>query len=311
MFGRTVGQIAILYAFAGVGLLLSCTKALPKDASRTISTMLAKFFLPCMLISTISSQFSVALVKEYLLYLVAGAATAGLLWFPVRKFSDRLLPGRPERGILAYALLFPNVSYLGYPLAQSVLTELYMPLVIFGLPFTLVANTLGLRLISPKSEKPGVWQFLSPPVIGVIGGVLLALAPFELPDIPASFLASASACTSPLAMLLTGIVVDQSRGYRSGKDVQRAVGLVTAIRLAALPLAGAAVAALACMGLRLSYSLVGVVAASLCLPCGMNMIFLSEANGLRGDVGAKCTLATNAAGIVTIPLIYAVIAALV
>lgn len=310
----TVGQIAVLYLFAAAGYIFSRVRLLKRDAPGVISVLLARFFLPCMLAYTIPSGFSITRLNEYFIYLACGTAAVAAVWFPAKLIAGALADSSGTGGILTYAMIFPNISYLGYPLAKAVLPELYLPLVIFGLPFTVAANTLGLKLFACGSGKIGISRIVSAPVIGVALGILLSLLPFKIPAVAEGFLGAASGCTGPLAMLLTGIVLERGRRSenKSGGAGRRlpAIMAVSAVRLIAAPLLLTAAAFAVCRIAGITAEPAMVTAAAVCLPCGMNMIFMPEADGASGNVGAYCMLVTNTAGIITVPVIYTAISAI-
>lgn len=311
-----LSRIAVLYLFTAAGYLLARSGVLKGDSARPVSTLLSCFFLPCTLAHTLSSQFDLSLISRYLTYFLSGAAVVLLFWFPAKLIAKKLAKAG-SGGIFAYAMLFPNISYLGYPLAEAVLPSLYLELVIFSLPFTIAANTLGLGLLGgdrgTAEKRNGIVgvarKILSPPIIGVAAGIILALLPFDTPAFLSDFLGYSSGYMAPLAMLLTGIVVARGKINVERTPIRPYLTAV-AFRMLVFPSAATALTLILCAAAKLSYSLVFTTAAAMYLPCGMNMIFLSESGSRESLDGAKCALLSNVAALAVIPPVYAVISAL-
>ena len=311
---QTGSQLAFLYLFLFSGMFFSRKNLIKKETDSGIAVLLAQFFLPCMLVSSLSEQFDRNLLNSYVLYLIAGILTVLVLWYPIKLLAKRLTTDKDscQRGILSYAMLFPNISFFGYPLVEATLPQFYLPLMIYSLPFTVVANTLGLGLLSCKKKEKTWNNILSPTVIGTLLGILLVLLMVKLPKPFSSFLSSASDCTGPLAMLFTGLVLGRPVEHTSKKQDTAVLAIVMLFRLILIPALVSGGILLVCHIAKLPYELAITAATALCLPCGMNMIFLTggqdegNATTIR-SLGAKCVLISNSISLITVPLIYAAI----
>ena len=108
-FRSNIGQIGFIYLFILIGCLLIFTKLVSGKAIRHVSSLLGNFFLPCTLISSVSSQLSAEKIVSYASQVVAGALVIAVLWFPIRLLSKRMSGGDyAAAGILTYVMLFPN-----------------------------------------------------------------------------------------------------------------------------------------------------------------------------------------------------------
>ena len=190
IFQNTISQIAILFCFTVAGFMITRSPIMKPELPKCVSLLLANFFLPCMLIHSISAQFDPRLIWEYAVYFLSGVCVVALLWYPIKKLAARWIGDRPKSrfGILTYTMLFPNICFLGYALTEAVLPEIYLPLVIFGLPFTIAANTLGIGLLSDEKETYGLRQIFSPTILSTLCGILLAVLPISLPSFLQMFL---------------------------------------------------------------------------------------------------------------------------
>jgi Predicted permeases len=111
-----------------------------------------------------------------------------------------------------FAVIFPNFTYFGIPIVQSLLGNQY----IFYLTIFMACNeifcwTYGIYLVSGRRDLITVKRaFVNPPMIGLYFGLVLFLSPVKLPDIITGTMTTIGNINTPLAMIILGCYIAKS-----------------------------------------------------------------------------------------------------
>jgi predicted permease len=232
--GHVLGLfILILLGYAGKKLNI-----FNGTAAASFSVLLIKITLPCLIFVSFQQPFSRELLGEaglvlglsLLIYLVS---------FLVALVYPLLMGIRGRaRGVHRFVIVFSNVGYIGYPLVQAVMGgEWLFHLSVFNMPFNLLCFSLGVWLISRGGEKvPELsWRiFLNPAVICTVLGFVFFIGSIRLPIPVFRSLTMAGNITSPLGMLIVGIIL-------AGMDPRLILGrwrnyVTSLVRLIVMPL---------------------------------------------------------------------------
>lgn len=164
----------------------------------------------------------------YILNLAPILAVAGVAYA-----AARLL--RLEQGMAAVFIVcafYGNTGYIGFPLNVYVQGKESLSMAAFiSTVYTIVAFTLGVYLLRRSSDEPAEAGKLhkNPIIWAALLGILLSW--LALPDIVRLALGLISDLTSPLALLVTGAMVE---GTALKADL-KSIGALCAIKLALAP----------------------------------------------------------------------------
>ena len=210
----------------------------------------------------------------------------------------RLLPGsRGEKGVWRYALAFPNVGFIGYPVAVALFGDgaLFYAAVL-ALPFNLLSFSLGPLLLAGAARFR--WkQLFSPCIVASVLGLVLALTRLRPPALVGEMLDFVGDITVPLSLLVVGSLLagmSPSQVFRSPK-----LWVLTAVRLLVLPV-------VLCLILRpfgFDAMVVGIAISQMAMPVAVNGTLLSMEYGGDTDSMAQITFLTTIASILTIPIV--------
>lgn len=163
--------------------------------------------------------------------------------------------GEGRRGTFVAAAGFSNVVFIGFPVIQALWGESITSIgVIYYMSSTLLFWTVGIQLLQKDSKvaEAGSGQvlknlkkLLSPPIIGLIAGIIVVFLEVEIPDFILSPLGMLKGITSPLAMVFIGSVIRNMdiRTMKFGRDLYAALiirflflPVVTAVFLRVMPI---------------------------------------------------------------------------
>lgn len=290
------GQVCILMFFAVVGYLLCKTGLTDSRHTKILSTLLVYVFLPCLTLKTFALNLNMEYVKTNYTLLVKSAviflALAVIMFFVAKLFTKHFY----ERHVFYYSLLVPNYGYFTYVLAERLYgAEVLLDMMVFAIPVNVFVYTIGLCILTktPISIKG---MFKQPAIIAMIIGAVLGILQIELPDTIVTILDSGSSCMSPIAMLLTGMVISEYdfKTLISNKKIY----LVTVLRLLVIP-----VILVVVLKPILSNQIVLPVVLLYAMPCGLNTIVFPKLVNENCKIGAGLAFISTILACVTIPLL--------
>lgn len=119
--------------------------------------------------------------------------------------------------VLQLCMIFPNVSFMGYPVVMSVYGEegvFYAAF--FNMFFDLLIWTVGIFILNRNGDQNGekknlLLTFLNPGTIAVLIGLLFFLGPVKMPKFLDDTLMYLSRATIPIAMMVIGALLSKSK----------------------------------------------------------------------------------------------------
>ncbi|MBE6557272.1 MAG: AEC family transporter [Ruminococcaceae bacterium] len=292
-------QLLVLFAFILVGYLLGRYKKLGMDKSNVISVLLVYVFLPCKIFLNFSenctSSYLLGHYPTLLFSVCLLLLLAGLSWV-----LAKLLTKNPyDRRVYRYSFAISNYAYLGYVLVESVLgAQALTDMILFCIPFAFYTYTFGYALLTGGG---GLFKkLLNPMTVAIVLGMLFGIVSIPVPQVLSTALGYASACTGPMSMLLTGMVLASFPIRELLPNGQTLIFCL--IRLLAIP----AVLFGLCLGCgRLGLLPQAAYPAAVimgCMPCGLNTIVFPSLMGEDCRMGARFVLLSHVLCLLTIPL---------
>ena len=210
----------------------------------------------------------------------------------------RFLPGtQGQKGVWRYALAFPNVGFIGYPVAVALFGDgALFYAAILALPFNLLSYSLGPLLLAGAARFR--WkQLFTPCIVASVLGLVLALTRLRPPALVGEMLDFVGDITVPLSLLVVGSLL---AGMSAGQVLRSPkLWLLTAIRLLLLPVA----LCLVLRALGIDSLVLGIAVTQMAMPVAVNGTLLSMEYGGDTECMAQITFLTTAASIVTIPIV--------
>ena len=215
IFLRSISGILVILGMILVGFVIG-EKGWFDDKSRgLLAKLVTQVALPCYMLYTITQRFTAADLLKMLpalrfpalsMVILLGIATGVARIFAVRQ--DR-------RGLFISMFFNSNTIFVGLPINQALFGDASIPYVlIYYMCNTTFFWTLGTYLIQRDGEgeaqfdlKTSLKKVFSPPLMGVLLGLVLVMLQIKLPAFLASDLQYLGNLTTPLSMIFIGLSV--------------------------------------------------------------------------------------------------------
>lgn len=227
-------MLVILFAIAA-GYAANRLGYLGGEADQKVSKLLLNITMPAMIVAAVITGEELPELGTILSILEVGVVFY-LLEAVFALVVPRFLPGtQGQKGVWRYALAFPNVGFIGYPVAVALFGDgALFYAAILALPFNLLSYSLGPLLLAGAARFR--WkQLFTPCIVASVLGLVLALTRLRPPALVGEMLDFVGDITVPLSLLVVGSLL---AGMSAGQVLRSPkLWLLTAIRLLLLPVA--------------------------------------------------------------------------
>ena len=294
-------MLVILFGMA-MGYLAHRLGYLGGETDQKLSKIILNITMPCLIVASVATGDELPGAAEILSVLKVAAVFYGMELL-VSAVVSRLLGGTDkQKGVWRYTLVFPNMAFIGYPVAVALFgPEALFYAVILVLPFNLLAYSLGPLMLAGRAKFR--WQQLtSPCIIASVIALVVALGHIRLPAIVGECAGFVGNLTTPLSLLVVGSLL---AGLTVGKVfASPRLWALTAVRLLVLP---------ALLWLLLGWMNVeppmvaGIAVILMAMPTAVNGSMLSMEYGGDTECMAQITFLTTLVSIITIPVVSALL----
>lgn len=303
-FYLTFQNVSVLFLLIVVGYVVGKTGIVTPVGQRELSGLVLKVTMP----ATIILAFQLEYTKERfdtalrIMLIVALAYVAMIILSKILARMYKLK--KNQRDIVEIAAILPNTSFMGFPIVLSILGReaLFFAVLGAGLIFEVVAWTYGVYIIQRSSGvdfKKNLMKniLLSPGILAIIIGFALFITSSAIPEPLNRTMGLLSQATSPLAMIVVGILLSRTNikaCLTSGK-----LYVIALTRLILFPL-----------GIFFTLKLFGFTGMALIIPTVMlamptaayTAIFAANANN-DANFASQIVFISSLLSLVSIPLI--------
>lgn len=285
-----------------VGYVVRKRGLLSKEVRKGITDLIMAVIIPCSIITSFAGSVDTDTLKSCIAVFVLSFALSfagmivGAIFYRKNPRSD---------SVIRYGLACPNVSFLGSPIVNALYGApgmIYWS--VFMVPYRLIMYTYGVACYTRPSGRDVVKKFfLNPCVICTIIGLIIMLAKIQVPAGIISTLNYGGNCLTGLSMLVIGgIVADADKRDLFNKNTIS----FSVLRLIVFP----AATILVCWLFKVDAVVAGVCVVLAGTPTStMNTLFAEKYDG-DSELSAKLTVITTIASLLTIPLIAALLGAI-
>ena len=299
-FDTLCEMLVILFAIV-LGYAANHMGIMGGEMDRKVSKLLLTFTMPCMIVAAVVTGDALPGLVEVLSILKV-AVVFYLMEAVFMLVVPRFLGGTPaQKGVWRYVLAFPNVGFIGYPVAVALFgQEALFYAVVLALPFNLMSFALGpLLLVGAKRFQ--LRQMFSPCVVASLLALALALSGMRPPALMGEMLDFVGGITVPLSLLLVGSLL---AGLPAGQlFASPRLWVLSALRLLVMPVA----LWLILREMDIGYMVLGVAVTQMAMPAAVNGSMLCMEYGGDSQCMAQITFLSTLASIVTIPVIAALL----
>lgn len=229
---------SILHLFLIIGIGFVARKLMILDDGRVhwLSHILVNIALPALTISSMQvplSETTIGITESMLFVALAYYFGAFFISIAICHFIPAT---REEKGIFQFILVFPNVGFMGIPILMAILgPKSLFYVILFNLPFYLLAFTLGIYLITQGSSgKLYIRVLYTPGFVASVMGLFFLLFGYIIPAPASTALDLVGTATTPLAMIVVGALLATLPISRLAGDWR--VAVITALRLIIFPI---------------------------------------------------------------------------
>ena len=300
-FFDTLAEMMVLLFAILCGFAANRLGILGGETDQRISKLLLNVTMPAMILGAVCTGETLPEPS-----VVLGVLKVSLVFYAL-EFAFALavppvLGGTPgQKGVWRYTLTFPNVGFIGYPVAVALFgPEALFYAVILVLPFNLLSFTLG-PLMLAGARRFSLRQMLSPCVAASVAALILALARLRPPEMVGEALEFVGGVTVPLSLMFVGSLL---AGLSLGRLLASPrLWALTAVRLLAMPVALFPI--LRAMGTETM--ILGIAITQMAMPAAVNGSLLCMEYGGDAECMAQITFVSTLASIVTIPIVAALL----
>lgn len=317
-----VEQTLVLFLLMAAGFAAGKLRLLSAESRKALSRLLVAFILPCLIVASMQRPLSPELRSRAFTALGLSFAVYAAA-FPLALAFARLLRVRgAEGGVHAFACVFSNVAFMGFPVMEAFFGKESVFLTsIYNIPFQLLAFSVGASMIAHglgggpragRTEAAGaagaagaggrmtLADFVTPAGVSSFVGFALFLLEIRLPGPLLKAATLLGDTTTPLASLLIGssLAGSSPRAFLSPR-----VWLTSAYRLLLFPLA--LYAGLRALGFE--DLLLGMPVVIAAMPVAANASILAEASGGDAETASRLVFVSTALSLATLPLLAALL----
>ncbi|KHD37252.1 permease [Clostridium acetobutylicum] len=300
MNNNVLNQVLMLFLMLLVGIYASKMKYIDKKMNAGLSNLLLKITLPLLIINSfITMKFSKSVLnvgEDILLYtLIIHIVLVLFSKFAYMKVNDA------QKGISKFVTVFSNSGFMGYPVLRSIYGEKgVFYCAIFGIILNIFMFSYGIMALKNtkgNSLKELKRAAVNPAIIATVIGFFIFILKIKLPHLIALSINSVGSMTSPLSMIIVGIMLADINLSDLFKD--KLVYILTIVKLLIVP----AITFVVLKLLNANQTVIGVIVVLEAMPAASNAAVMSLQYGSDENVALKHIFITTVLSIIIIPLV--------
>ena len=300
----TLNQIAFLLGFITIGYIITKLGLVPENSAETLSKLENIIFIPALVMGTFIENFTIEKIQTAWKLIVVSFLIA-FIAIPLAIITSKTVTkDKYIQNIYTYGLSFSNFGFMGNAVVSNLFPDIFLEYLIFTLPLWTLIYLWGVpRLLiadpnKAQSLKDNLKSFVNPMFVGMIIGTVIGLFNIKLPAFLTSIIRVSGQCMSPVAMLLTGMVVASVSLKKTFSDYK--IYIISIVRLLVFPLIFIALGYF----IKMPKTIYLCALCSLSMPLGLNTIVIPSAYGKDTTVASGMALISHIMSCITIPLIF-------
>lgn len=213
-----INGVISLFLIMLLGVYGSKRNIITDEINRGLTEILLKITLPLMIVSSFVFTFDESMEKNItktfiyaFLTFVIVAIISYLLLIPIKS---------KKRKILQFANVFSNCGFIGFPIMENIYGfEGVIYTSIFNMYFAIFTWTYGIMIFTGKVTFKEIKKvLLNPCVIAVYIGVFIMKFNIQIPIVIYSTIKTVGSMTSPLSMIIVGVILSKANIKENLKD---------------------------------------------------------------------------------------------
>ena len=210
--------LSSLFLIILVGVYAAKKRIITKEINKGLTNILLKITLPCLVVSSfifdLSDELKDNIIRCFIyspLVLIISIVISYILLIPIKG---------EKKIIIQFANVFSNCGFIGFPIVFSIYgNEGVIYASIFNLFFTAFLWTYGVILFNGKMKREDIKKvLLNPAIVAVFIGLIIMIFGFDIPSVLSSTLDLVGNMTSPLSMIIVGVILGNAKIISYLKD---------------------------------------------------------------------------------------------
>ncbi|MCR8969372.1 AEC family transporter [Facklamia sp. 7083-14-GEN3] len=215
-FMSTLQSVLVLFILIIIGFFAGRLKVISAQGQKDITNLVLYITMPATIFNAMQLDFNMERVQRAftILIIVAICYTAMLIfgWLVAKQTKLTIA----EQDVFRVALLLSNTSFMGYPIVSNLLGEeaLFYAVIGAGFLFEIISWSIGIYLMGRNGSGKVAFNWkkivLSPGILSIVVGLIFFLFSWQVPQPLDKVLNILSPATSPLAMIVVGLILSRS-----------------------------------------------------------------------------------------------------
>lgn len=239
-FFLTLQKVAVLFLLIVIGFVAGRANLISEKGQKDITQLVLYITMPATIFSAMQLEMNQERLNTSFTILGIMVFCYIVMFIFGLLVSKRLPLNAGQKDIFQTALLLSNTSFMGYPIILSLLgpDALFYAVVGAGFVFEVVSWSLGVYLISRNGTEAAGFNWkkvvFSPGILSIVVGLLFFVTQWQVPEPFSSVIATMSPATSPLAMIVIGLMLSRSNIQEALKNP--ILYLASAFKLLVVPI---------------------------------------------------------------------------
>lgn len=200
-----ISQMAVLFIILAIGYGLNKLKVLDSNSDKLLTRLVLNLAMPCTIINSVLSRDNVVSGRDTAFFMLMILLTFAIAFALVIPLPMLLKNRKEDSGLYRYLIVFGNVGFMGFPVAMSVFgAESAFYVALFNIPFSLLAFSVGILMVSGSGGKINPKLFINPSLIAAVLAILIFSLKISVPGIITRTAGQLGQLTTPVAMLVIG-----------------------------------------------------------------------------------------------------------
>ena len=213
-----INGVIALFLIMLIGVYGSKRKIITPTINKGLTNILLEISLPCLVVSSfifdMNDDLKSNIIKCFIyspISLIITMIVSYIALYPIK--SDKKI-------IMQFANVFSNCGFVGFPIIYIIFgNEGIIYASIFNMFFTIAVWTYGVMLFNGNIDKKDLKKvLLNPSIIAVIIGLIIMIFKINIPDVLYSTLELVGGLTSPLSMIIIGVILGNANILKYLKD---------------------------------------------------------------------------------------------
>lgn len=209
-----IEQLLLMAVLILLGLYLNKTGKINQAAERGIAELTIDIAFPALIFTNIVKDFDLDMLRQYLIVPLSGLIITLISALLAYFISSLFTKSTAEKREFTFISIFSNNIFVGSPICLALFGSQGLILtILYDFGMQLVLWTLGIWLLRKETKADFTnpcKNIFSPPIIGLLLGLLVVFSGFKLPQVVVNISTNIGNITVPLAMIFIGLQLAKS-----------------------------------------------------------------------------------------------------